>query len=292
MKLFAAMCAPLPSFLPQVLKREAEDRASELARKLAVAQGRLAELQQQAEDSEADMGSQLYQAQAQLVRAKADLAASRAAAAVAAVTKSSDAGRPQHQPAVAAEQLIEVRAVAAEGSTADPQHHQGLSTLSAGVDRQRSVAAQLETAEQLMRSMRATAAAALCDSLSTGALPNSPSHQPHPAGGSSSGGGSGCHPAAPCSTSPFKAWSATVSSLDQHMQAAAGVHWGGDDGSKTSPKGGWLYNKLFASKEPSSSNGGAACEEAVVAAPQHLTGQAWRVDPAIAAAGAEAPCLY
>lgn len=50
----------------QVLKREAEDRAAELSRKLATAQSRLAEMQQQADDSEADMGSQLYQAQAQV----------------------------------------------------------------------------------------------------------------------------------------------------------------------------------------------------------------------------------
>jgi hypothetical protein len=47
------------------LKREAEDRAAELSRKLALAQARLADMQQQADDSEADMGSQLYQAQAQ-----------------------------------------------------------------------------------------------------------------------------------------------------------------------------------------------------------------------------------
>lgn len=51
---------------PQVLKREAEDRAAELSRKLATAQARLAEMQQQADNSEADMGSQLYQAQAQV----------------------------------------------------------------------------------------------------------------------------------------------------------------------------------------------------------------------------------
>lgn len=48
------------------MKREAEDRAAELSRKLATAQARLAEMQQQADNSEADMGSQLYQAQAQV----------------------------------------------------------------------------------------------------------------------------------------------------------------------------------------------------------------------------------
>jgi len=276
----------------QVLKREAEDRAAELSRKLATAQARLAQLQQQTEDSEADMGTQLYQAQAQLVRAKADLAASRAAAAVAAIARNSEvsshntatlqqsvaaAGQPKGGPTLPGK--------GSEGQLSQQQQQQ-LSD-KAPAERQRSVAAQLETAEQLMRSMRATAAAALSDTLSAGPSQLSIDSQPPGAAADSSYR----LVAAAESTSPFKAWSGAVSSAGQQQQHQDGAEpsggCGGSSSKPASPKG-WLYNKLFATKDRSSCGGGG---QAAAASSLLPGGDSWAREK-LAADTAEAPCLY
>lgn len=307
----------------QVLKREAEDRAAELSRKLATAQGRLAELQQQADDSEASMGSQLYQAQAQLVRAKADLVRSQAAAAVAAVTNahgSSSAGGGGGGRVAGA-------------PSAHRQHEQqqqqqsgSMQTMPGGLDRQRSVAAQLEAAENLVRSMRATAAAALssdatvCQTASAsggatvGATVSAAAAdaaassynsyhwgQPHQQGGEPGE-----------VTSPFKAWSGVPVSLSQHLQQQQQQMGGGGqiasaDGDRRSGSGGdgssggakpsgspagWLYNKLFASSKDQSANvsrsGAGGVQEGAPA------GADFKAVPGGVggAVSGEAPCLY
>jgi hypothetical protein len=67
----------------QVMRREAEDHAAQLARKLAAAERALAELQQQQGESDAsaeELGGQLSVTAAQLARSKAEAAAQRAAA--------------------------------------------------------------------------------------------------------------------------------------------------------------------------------------------------------------------
>jgi chemotaxis protein MotB len=67
----------------QVMRREAEDHAAQLARKLAAAERALAELQQQQGESDAaanELGGQLSVTAAQLARSKAEAVAQRAAA--------------------------------------------------------------------------------------------------------------------------------------------------------------------------------------------------------------------
>jgi hypothetical protein len=67
----------------QVMRREAEDHAAQLARKLATAERALAELQQQQGESDAaadELGGQLSVTAAQLARSKAAAVAQRAAA--------------------------------------------------------------------------------------------------------------------------------------------------------------------------------------------------------------------
>jgi hypothetical protein len=321
----------------QVLKREAEDRAAELSRKLANAQARLVELQQQTDDNENIMDCQLYQAQAQLVRAKADLATSKAAAAAAAATRSNDGSF--QQASASQQQQQQDRSV--DGRAAAPF----------AADRQRSVASQLEAADQLVRSMRATAAAALTDSagtaaaaaaaaptasmLSTGATPAPQQQQQHegPPSRYQSPVNDEC-------TSPFKAWSGAAGSLDQHIQqyqqqfqqlqqyqqqqqqqlevGRAGVVGSSNDSKPSSPRGGWLYQKLFATKEQSrggslagSSPAAAAAATAAIAAGTAAAAAAHSLKAGQAgsdawgqpqsrgggsaaggAAGAEAPCLY
>lgn len=67
----------------QVMRREAEDQAAQLARKLSGAEKQLAELQQQQGESEvaaSELGGQLSVTAAQLARSKAEAVAQRAAA--------------------------------------------------------------------------------------------------------------------------------------------------------------------------------------------------------------------